>query len=202
MFLCVLALMARASSAAEEKDFRPVLAALRAEVEARPSRVLIAVEDALTMNERAACEITKEAIRITGADARLVGEITGAALRHTPAMSAVIVECAVASAPEAVKEIQMAVEQALGKPGDVPEGSGKSPPDAGEKAPAASGKETSAKGPGFPAAAEEEYFEWFQPASVGVGGIYLMMPSRSSWFTCPPDDLCCSGELSVSCLRP
>src|SRR6187549_175804 len=81
-------------------DVTPVIKAMREEISARPSRVLIAVEDALTMNEQAACEIVKEAITSTKADPRLVGEIVFTALQHAPAMSAAIVECAIRTSPQ------------------------------------------------------------------------------------------------------
>ena len=75
-------------------DIQPVIEGMRSEISARPSRVLIAVEDALTMNEQAACEIVQEAIVSTRADAKLVGEIVYTALKHAPGMAATIVECA------------------------------------------------------------------------------------------------------------
>ncbi len=209
-FLLVPALLSwcisvHADPAPEPVDSGPVLAAMRSEIAAKPSRVLIAVEDALTMNEQAACEIVKAAIQSTRADARLVGEIVFTALHHSPAMSAVIVECAVATSPQAVDEIKQAMERALGAKtgsgiGELTEGSGKAPADdtTGKEA-AGSGKEPTGKGaavqPPGPAA------EDFDLTSIGVGGIYLSTP-RQSWYRCDPDDPCCTGELSGACLRP
>ena len=204
---------AKAVSAAEAVDSGPALKAMRAEISAKPSRVLIAVEDALTMNEQAACEIVKEAIESTRADAKLVGEIVFTALSHSPAMSAVIVECAVASAPQAVEEIKKAMERALGgKAGssvsNLTEGSGKGPAEetSGKEA-AGSGKEAAATGNGLtgkgaviqrPAPPIEEGFDL---TSVGVGGIYLIAPSRS-YYRCASNEPCCTDDLTRACLQP
>ena len=187
-------------------DVRPVLAAKREEITARPSRVLIAVEDALTMNEQAACEIVKEAITSTRADARLTGEIVFTALEHAPAMSAVIVECAMAVAPGAVKEIERAMQRALGGgSGADPmatEGSGEAPVEADATGKEGSGKEPSGKGAVVPAVADEvDFMDGFLPGSVGVGGIYLIVPNRGRG-RCLPGDPCCSSDLSTSCLKP
>ena len=202
---------ARADPAPGPVDSGPALAVMRAEIAAKPSRVLISVEDALTMNEQAACEIVKVAIKETRADARLVGEIVFTALHHSPAMSAVIVECAMAISPHAVDEIRRAMERALGDKAkssitDIADGSGKATPDdANEKErgdgenEAGSGKDTSGKGvavqPPRPAGDD------FDLSTVGVGGIYLVYPGPS-WFRCDPDTPCCIGDLSPACLRP
>jgi hypothetical protein len=120
-------------------------------------------------------------------------------------MSAVIVECAVATSPQAVDEIKQAMERALGEKagsatGDLTEGSGKAPADETTgKETAGSGKEPTGKGgaaqPPRPAADD------FDLSSIGVGGIYLSTPGQS-WYHCDPDDPCCTGELSGACLRP
>lgn len=197
---------AKADPAAETVDSGPALKAMRAEITAKPSRVLIAVEDALTMNEQAACEIVKEAIESTRADAKLVGEIVFTAISHSPAMSAVIVECAVATSPGAVTEIKKAMERALGSKMDsagasLTDGSGKTPAEeaSGEET-TGTGKELTGKGvvvPPPPPAIEED----FDLTSVGVGGIYLMVPGRSN-FRCHPGRPCCTGELTTACLQP
>lgn len=199
----------RSEPASGAGDVRPVIMAMREEISARPSRVLIAVEDALTMNEQAACEIVKEAITSTKADARLVGEIVFTALRHAPAMSAPIVECAVSTSPDSIHEIEQAVERALGgnagAVANVSEGSGKGPAGEGDAA-AATGKAPVPTGKGEvvpppPAEEDGEIFDSFLRGSVGVGGIYLLIPSQS-FHGCRPGDPCCSGELSTSCLKP
>ena len=193
------------ASGADPHDSGPVLKVMRAEISAKPSRVLIAVEDALTMNEQAACEIVKEAIESTRADETLVGEIVFTALNHSPAMSAVIVECSVATSPKAVAEIKKAMEKALGAKSssvvaDLTEGSGKeSPESATGKQSVGSGKELTGKGIATaPISEEKESFDFF---SVGVGGIYLTTPS-SSYRRCAPSGPCCNGDLTPACLRP
>ncbi len=177
----------------------PVIKLMREEIQARPSRVLIAVEDALTMEERAACEIVKEAITATRADAKLTGEIVRTALKHAPAMAATIVECAVAVAPGAVEEIEKAVRSVLGdNAGTASKTSAPEESDTGKKE--ASGKSA----PGAAAAPAEDgadSVDSFLPGAVGVGGIYLIAPSRA-FRPCLPGDFCCSGDLSVSCLSP
>jgi len=193
----------RANDGAE--DVRAVIKVMRGEISARPSRVLIAVEDALTMNERAACEIVKEAITSTRADARLTGEIVFTALKHAPAMAAVIVKCAIAVAPEAVPEIENAVRRALGQPlpaaNDASEASGAvANATAGEGD--ASGKEPSGKGAaGVAPKVKPATLDAFLPGAVGVGGIYLISPSRA-FQPGLPGDICDSDDLSPSCLRP
>lgn len=198
-------------------DVRPVIKAMREEISARPSRVLIAVEDALTMNEQAACEIVKEAITSTKADARLVGEIVFTALEHAPAMAAVIVECAVRVSPHSAPQIEAAMNRALGKsrgkgaepPKEEPKPETEAEPVLSEKnaetEKADSGKEPSGKGAAAPAPAspanEDDFLDGFLPGSVGVGGIYLIAPGRGPG-PCFPGGPCCSGELSPSCLRP
>jgi hypothetical protein len=190
----------------------PVIQTMRAEISARPSRVLIVVEDALTMHEQAACEIVKEAITSTRADARLVGEIVYTALKHAPAMSATIVECAMATAPQAAKEIEQAMERVLGK---VKAGSGEKRAESGNAEPVeaaqgtekdsgkeVSGKEGAAVAAQSPPDEELDFMDAFLPGSVGVGGIYLVIPSQASYYSCRPGGPCCSGELSPSCLKP
>jgi hypothetical protein len=201
-------LPAQAEPATGAGDIRPVIRAMREEISARPSRVLIAVEDALTMNELAACEIVKEAITSTKADSRLVGEIVFTALCHAPAMSAPIVECAVSTSPDCVHEIELAVERALGgKAGtvaNVSEGSGKAPAGEGEVAETGKASAPTGKGavvPTLPGEEDGDTYDSFLRSSVGVGGIYLLIPSQS-FHGCLPGDPCCSGELSASCLKP
>ena len=190
-------------------DAAPVLKVMRAEISAKPSRVLITVEDALTMNEQAACEIVKEAIKSTRADAKLTGEIVFTALSHSPAMSAVIVECAVAASPHAVEDIKKAMEKALGtRAGSamtgLTEGSGQAPAEetTGNES-NGSGKETSGEpsGKGALTALPPDIEEDFDLTFVGVGGIYLLVPGRS-YFRCDPYDPCCTGDLTQACLQP
>ena len=188
----------------------PVIQILRKEIALRPSRVLIAVEDALTMDERAVCEIITAAIAATRADPRLVGEIVYTALKQVPSQAAKCVECASNAAPDAVAEIQQAMEKALGKAGAATRAKQSASP-AEEGTPdgvaeqPATGKGVSGKEPAGVAAVEpgneEGFMDSFLPGSVGVGGIYLIVPARSSG-VCRPGNPCCSGSLSPSCLKP
>jgi hypothetical protein len=173
------------SAAAPDKSagHAEVLKVLKADISARPSRVLVAVEDALTMDEPAACEIIKSAITLTKADNKLVGEIVYTALKHSPGMSAVIVECAVDTAPGAAAEIKKAMQRALGESGDgetsedLTEGSGKAPAKEEASGKGVSGKEPAGKGK-VPARTEPEE-DWldFGRFGHGIGGIYLNPPS-------------------------
>jgi|GEM_PF-2593875 len=198
--------MATADPDAKPVDTGPALKTLRADIAAKPSRVLIAVEDALTMNEQAACEIVKEAIEATRADAKLVGEIVFTALQRAPAMAATIVECAVSTSPGSIEQIKEAMRRALGDKagaaaGDAGEGSGNAVPDEPDgKQP--SGKEASGKAaaPAVPAAGDDD--DSFGFFGIGVGGIYLSAPESSWLHPCDPRDPCCSGELTPACLRP
>jgi hypothetical protein len=196
-----------ADPAPEAGDVRPVLKIMREEISARPSRVLMVVEDALTMNEQAACEIVREAITLTRADAKLVGEIVFTALKHSPAMAATIVECAVKTSPQSAKEVEQAMERALGKSSGgaaagASEGRAKTSVEDVNAESAGSGKEPSGKGAARPERqAEEDFLDAFLPGTVGVGGIYLVVPSHAAYH-CLPGGPCCSGELSPSCLKP
>ena len=199
------------SAASGANEVEPVITAMRAEISARPSRVLIAVEDALTMNEQAACEIIKEAIHSTRADAKLTGDIVFTALNHAPSMSASIIECSSAAAPGAMPEIESAVRKAFGekalreKTSNLTSGDSEESDSSGEAAPggkvvAGSGKEP-AKSSG---SSEGDGFWWdedFTPG-VGVGGIYLVMPRNASYMPCDPKDPCCGSDLSRACLVP
>src|SRR5262245_24606565 len=116
LLVLILGLRSYASPPATgEKGDKEVLAILRADIAEKPSRVLIAVEDALTMNEQAACEIVKSAIEATKADARLVGEIVYTALKNAPGMAASISQCALNVRPEAVDQVKDAMKRAFGE---------------------------------------------------------------------------------------
>lgn len=187
----ILSVLAAPLYAAPEAVHSEMLATLKTEIAARPSRVLVAVEDALTMEEQGACEIVKTAITLTKADAKLVGEIVYTALKHSPGMSAVIVECAVDTAPTATGEIKKAMQKALGENSseaeDLTDGSGKAMAEEESSGKETSGKETSGKGvsgkeppsgkaPVAPAVIEEDWLDFGFFAS-GIGSIYLTPPS-------------------------
>jgi hypothetical protein len=189
---------------AEETKKETVISILRAEIAAKPSRVLIAVEDALTMDERAACEIIKASIEATRADAQLAGEITCTALKSAPGMAATIVECALAASPDSAVQIQAAMKRALGESAVV--ATAGEPSRGAENARSESASGTSGKDAGGKDGTEPDedtgIEDFFDLPGIGVGGIYLFTPARGAIYGCDPHDPCCNGELSQSCFRP
>ncbi|HEX2750440.1 MAG TPA: hypothetical protein VHM91_20705 [Verrucomicrobiales bacterium] len=176
------------------------LTILRADIAAKPSRVLIAVEDALTMSEQSACEIIKAAIEATRADTKLVGEIVFTALKNAPGMAATIVECALSTNPEAASQISEAAKRALGEKAVAVPAAQTTEKTAATAQNQPTGKE-SGKG-GADVVSEDSYpddafFSW-----VGVGGIYLLTPARGTLHLCDPLHPCCNDDLSRACLRP
>jgi len=179
-----------------------VIQILRADIAAKPSRVLIVVEDALTMDERAACEIVTQALLATGADPKLTGEIVATALRHAPGMAAQIVDCALAARPAAAAEIRSAMSKILGASteatAEAAVSESEEPQNSG-KVPARAGKSVV---PAVRAVAAPFSLDGFDVSTVGIGGIYLLTPSARFYGPCTPDDLCCSEDLSRACLDP
>ncbi len=176
------------------------IATMQADIDAKPSRVLYAVEDALVMSEASACEIVKTAIELTSADAKLVGDIVYTAVSKAPAMSAVIVDCAVKCSPDSSNAIKKALQRALGEDtAAAAEGSGKgvasSKDEATGKQVIKSGKEVTGKQPvpvgkePAPVAPEEEFMD-FGLQRPGVGGIYFATPSAGGGGRTPrePED--------------
>jgi hypothetical protein len=190
-----------AASASGEGGQKQVLAILRADIAEKPSRVLIAVEDALTMNEQAACEIVKAAIEATRADARLVGEIVHTALKNAPGMAAGIMECALNASPGSEEQIKEAMRRALGEKAIAAAGK-----EGETKADAAPSRTTAKEGSGkgaVPEAPDQSGIEdSFDLSRIGVGGIYLVTPARGAIHFCDPRDPCCNSDLSQACLRP
>jgi hypothetical protein len=91
-----------------------VLDKLAKDIASDATRVLLYVEDALTVNEACACEIVKTAITASRSDPMLTGEIVSSAVNAAPRQASTIGECALAAAPAAAKEIKKAMEAALG----------------------------------------------------------------------------------------
>ncbi len=183
---------------------------MKAEIAAKPSRVLFAVEDALVMSEQAAAAIVKSAIETTRADKKLVGDIVFTAIRQAPSMSASIVESAVEARPSAADEIKTALQRALGEADDeksttkkadedMAQGSGKSVVSVKSsvgKEPVAkepSGKEAQAPAPAANEGEDDTTFD-FGLNGPGVGGIYFATPSSGTSGdprrprVIPPDD--------------
>jgi hypothetical protein len=146
-----------------------VIAKLESEIAKDPSRVLLAMEDALLANDSCACEIIKATITVSRADAKLVGEIVAAAINATPTVASTIGECALAAAPQASSEIKTALQNALGQ-GDS---AGKEPIGSG-KEPVSVGKEIVTAPPVVSTDGD------FAIAPVSVTGIYFSAPAGGS----------------------
>ncbi len=160
-------------------DCAQVVKKLEADITKEPSRVLLAVEDALTTKESCACEIIQTAISVAKADPKLVGEIVSAAVNAAPAASSTIGECALKASPESSKEIKKAMENALGQAGGDT-GSGKEPVAVGKepvgKEPVGKeplGKDVVTAPPAQPTEGPDDFFG----APMDVRGIYLASPS-------------------------
>jgi hypothetical protein len=155
-----------------------VVAHMEAEIAKEPSRVLLAVEDALNANDTCACSIVKSAITASRADSKLVGEIVSTAINTIPTSASTIGECALTASPESAQEIKTAMQTVLGQ-GD---GIGKEPisnePSGKEPISRGGGKEpiTIGKTPiSVPAPPSEESDAYVRP--VDIQGIYFAVPN-------------------------
>jgi hypothetical protein len=155
-----------------------VVAHMEAEIAKEPSRVLLAVEDALNANDACACSIIKSAITASHADSRLVGEIVSTAINTIPTSASTIGECALAASPQSAKEIKTAMQTVLGQGdgvGKAPisqEASGKEPiTQGGGKEPITIGKEPIS----IPPAHSDDGDVAVRP--VDIQGIYFAVPS-------------------------
>ena len=75
-------------------------------VQIDPSQVLEIVESEISANSNCACEIIKAAIKGSGADPALVGDIAEVAITAAPQSMRMISQCAIAAMPEALSEVQ------------------------------------------------------------------------------------------------
>ncbi len=159
-----------------------VIAKLQNDIAADPTRVLLAVEDALTTNDTCSCEIIKTAITASKADNKLVGEIVATAIAASPTTASTIGECALTTAPGAAKEIKTAMQNALGQgdgAGDESKastGSGKEPVGSGEQ-PVVSGKEPITGKDIVTAPPATSSDDYGAPAPLNIAGIYLSVPT-------------------------
>ncbi len=76
------------------------------EVEANKESVVDIVSTQVEANQDCACEVTKAAIIASEADKALVGEIVSAAIVASPDNMRLISQCAIATAPDAMTEVQ------------------------------------------------------------------------------------------------
>ena len=154
-----------------------VIARLRNDVAADPTRVLMAVEDALTTNDSCTCEIIKTAISTSKADNKLVGEIVSTAIAASPTTASTIGECALTTAPGAAKEIKAAMQNALGQGDGVGNEAGTKSSSAAGKAPVSSGKEPVAGKEIVIAPPVTPDDDYAIDVPLNATGIYLSLPA-------------------------
>ena len=161
-------------------DCAPVLEKMRADIAADPGRLILAVEDALTTNEACACPIIRTAVNLAGRDPSLTTQIVVAGVRLAPSAAARITECALMEAPDSAEAVRAALAKELGE-GAVPWlAPAPAPPAATGTVPADPEPEVDGKGQApvkEAAAAPVDDAESFWP-SVGISGIYVIMPSQ------------------------
>ncbi len=166
---------------------------LTAEVKKDPSRLLLIVEDALTLNDKCACEIVSTAIKISKADAELVGRIVTTSVQAAPTAASTIGECALAASPNNAAAIKKSMAAALGQ-GDTGEstdttttsssGNGKEVlaayPTSGKEV-VAGGKEVVPGGKGVvdPGPGEDPGEDAYG-APLNTAGVYLYTPAGSA----------------------
>jgi hypothetical protein len=157
-------------------DCAPVLEKMRADIAADPGRLILAVEDALTTNEACACPIIRTAVNLAGSDPSLIPQIVVAGVRLAPSAAVRITDCALMEAPDSAEAVRAALAQELGE-GAVP---WLTPTAATGTVPADPEPEVDGKGQApvkVAAAAPADDAAPFWP-SVGISGIYVVMPSQ------------------------
>jgi hypothetical protein len=87
-------------------DCSKVLPSFKSEVSANPSFVLQLVERAVRENPSCSCEIVKTAIKATKADSKRVASIVEVVGTSVPEQLRIASQCAVAVAPDSLKEVQ------------------------------------------------------------------------------------------------
>lgn len=92
--------------AAETADCVSVTLSVGHRIQIDPSKVLEIVESEVSANQNCACEIVKTAIRMSGADASLVADITEVAITSAPRSMRMISQCAIAAMPDALAAVQ------------------------------------------------------------------------------------------------
>jgi hypothetical protein len=169
----------------KENDCTAVLERMKTELAKEPGRLILSVEDALATSEVCACAIIKTAVNFAGSDTSLIGEVVIQAIRLIPGAAAEIIECALREAPEASSAIRSVLARELGQAapgllepstqqeksqeGGIPHG----------KAPVLTGKEPAPIPESLEVLEETAEVESDWP-TVGVSGIYLSPPARSS----------------------
>jgi hypothetical protein len=98
-------------ASADVADSVKLSKAVKVAVSADSSKVLEVVAANIAINESCACEIVKAAIVASNADKKLVAEIVNTAILAAPSQIRMITQCAMATAPDAVSNIQAVVEK-------------------------------------------------------------------------------------------
>lgn len=111
-FATMAALLAAAPLAsADVADSVKLSKAVKVAVAADSSKVLEIVAANVAANESCACEIVKAAILASDADKEQVAKIVNTAILEVPSQIRIIALCAIATAPDAVSDIQAVVEK-------------------------------------------------------------------------------------------
>ena len=98
-------------ASADVADSVKLSKAVKVAVSADSSKVLEVVAANIAINESCACEIVKAAIVASDANKKLVAEIVNTAILAAPSQIRMITQCAMATAPDAVSNIQAVVEK-------------------------------------------------------------------------------------------
>jgi len=109
--LTAVLLAAAPLASANAADSVKLSNAVKAAVTADSSKVLDIVAANVAANESCACEIVKAAIVASDADRKEVAKIVNAAILEAPSQLRIIAQCAIATAPDAVSNIQAVVEK-------------------------------------------------------------------------------------------
>lgn len=96
---------------AEAIDCVKVSTAVKSAVAADSDQVLEIVASQIAANESCACEVIKAAIIASGADKEVVAKIVETGILEAPSKLRIIEQCAIAIAPDAIKNIQSVVEK-------------------------------------------------------------------------------------------
>lgn len=103
----------------DSADCPSVALSVEQRVKLDPSMVLEIVESEVSANPNCACEIVKIAIKASGADESLVGDITEVAITSAPESMRMISQCAIAAMPEALAAVQAVLAKLDPNSGDA-----------------------------------------------------------------------------------
>lgn len=109
--LTALLISASSYASADTVDCVKLSQSVKTAVAADSSKVLRIVASNVAANESCACEIVKAAIVGSDADKELVAKIVNTAVLEAPSQIRMISQCAIATAPEAIANIQAVVEK-------------------------------------------------------------------------------------------